>query len=583
MYCSHCGCENPDIAKYCVGCGVLVRDPTIPCGSFLDQGRYEVKKLVKAGGMGAVYLVFDHRLGNQHALKEMIDFSPTPVERNKAVERFKNEAAILAALSHAGIPKVTNYFVEGGHYYMVMDYIEGEDLESILRREGRPGLSEKFVKHVGVEACKVLDYLHHLNPPVLNRDIKPSNIMMQKREKRIFLVDFGIAKTIAPSSYKKTAIGTEGYAPLEQYRGYPEPRSDLYALGATMYHLLTGAEIKPLDFPPIRDINPDISVHMENVLTKALCMYPEGRYADAKEMRQALEAFVKEGMVKSGRVKPSHGQYRDSARLLQDLASPELSGQILDRLVTVTTKKKRTYRKTTMISHVDNMKMVLVEGGEFIMGTPIDDEYGSYASRDEMPVHTIAIPPFFIDAHPVTNRQFSRFVEETGYRTTAELRGDLETWRTFFTYRKDNHPVVYVSWYDAKEYAEWAEKRLPTEAEWEKAARGVDGDAWPWGDQFDSRKLNCFESNIGETVEVMKFPDGASPYGAFDMAGNVREWTTDWYRPYPYNGPYSMGYLKAIRGGSFEDKGIDNRCAKRWENAPAHRDHLKGFRCAVNA
>lgn len=577
MFCSHCGGENPDNAKYCAGCGVILKDPVIPCGSFLDKGRYEVKRLLKAGGMGAVYLAFDNRLGLQHALKEMIDFSPTPQERNKSVERFKNEAALLAALAHPSLPRVSNYFVEGGHYYMVMDYIEGEDLETILKREGRPGLSEKLVKLVGIEICKVLDYLHHYNPPVLNRDIKPSNIMMNMKSKQVYLVDFGIAKTIAPSSYKKTAIGTEGYAPLEQYRGYPEPRSDIFALGATMYRLLTGAEIKPLDFPPIRDIHSDISVQMENILLKALNMYPEGRFADAGEMRQALENVIKTTVKRV----PVYTKYRDPARALRDLASP--TEGILDRLIEVTGHKRRAY-KCSFIRHAkDGMEMAFVEGGNFIMGTPIDDEYASFASRDEMPVHTIAIAPFYMDIHPVTNRQFLRFVEETGYETTADLRGDLETWKTYFTYGKDNHPVVYVSWYDAKEYAAWAGKYLPTEAEWEKASRGIDGSIWPWGDHFDPGMLNCNESGIGSTTEVMQFRDGKSPYGLHDMAGNVREWTSDWYRPYPYEGPYSTGYLKSIRGGSYEDRGIDNRCAKRWENAPSHRDRLKGFRCVKTA
>jgi formylglycine-generating enzyme required for sulfatase activity/predicted Ser/Thr protein kinase len=614
VVCTHCGNQNAGDAKFCPECGVLLKDVSLTAGSHLDADRYEVVRLIKSGGMGAVYLVNDTRLVTQCALKEMIDFSPTPDERKAAVERFQNEVKLLSTLSHSSLPQVTNFFIERGHYYMVMDYIDGSDLDSLIRSEGSPGLSESFARFVGMEICKVLEYLHDQSPPILNRDIKPSNIMISKSGNRVYLVDFGIARSIAPTPYKKTAIGTEGYAPLEQYRGYPEPRSDLYALGATLYQVMTGKEIKALDFPPIRTINPQVSEEMEGVLAKALELYPENRYASARAMRAALSLTGEDRKVSGGARKTSilSREPAFTAPLAGERTSPEqkvaqagdekpaferkaapvpderqrdyAANSILKQIAELTgppkpRMKKRFSTLPVMIEGKDGAPMVLVEAGTFVMGTSINDSCYSKASRDEMPHHNVYVEDFYMDLYPVTNLLFSRFVEATGYKTVAELREELDTWQTFYTEGKESHPVVCINWFDADQYASWAEKRLPRETEWEKAARGTDRRDWPWGGVFNAALLNSAESGRNDTSPVDAFPGGASPYGVLDMAGNVREWTIDWYRPYPYRGPYSSGYLKSIRGSSFADTGEECRCARRWENVPNHRDRLKGFRC----
>ncbi|MDQ7827257.1 MAG: bifunctional serine/threonine-protein kinase/formylglycine-generating enzyme family protein [Candidatus Eremiobacteraeota bacterium] len=632
MNCSHCGSENLEMSKYCAECGILMREANLPAGSLLDHGRYEVQRLLKSGGMGAVYLVVDKRLDTRCALKEMIDFSPTPDERKKAVERFENEVKILSRISHPQIPKVTNYFIEGGHYYMILDYIEGEDLDSILKGEGKPGLPEPFVRFLGKEVLTVLEYLHGRTPPVLNRDIKPSNLMISPDRTKVYLIDFGIAKAIAYSSYKKTAIGTEGYAPLEQYRGYPEPRSDLYALGATMYQLIAGKELKPLDFPPLRTVCPDASPGLEKVLEKALSLMPEGRFAGAAEMKKAIEGTLEEpaqgdegssekaratdkkappptmkGRVIKGPSSrpldfPDEKPEGKRIFVLKDnVATPSRDTRIpaapeggtqesiwftpIEKLIrgpSAGSPRKRSSRHPETVRGRDKVEMVLVPAGDFLMGTHIDDRYATTASRDELPAHIVSIADFYIDRYPVTNRQFALFVEETAYKTTSELRGDIECWQTYYSSETADHPVVLVSWFDAEEYAAWAGKRLPTEAEWEKAARSDDGRIWPWGDDRCEKMANCREEECGGTTSIFRYEKGMSPYGICDMAGNVRQWTNDWYRPYPYHGPYSTGYLKVIRGSSFAERLEDSRCAKRWENAPSHRDILKGFRCAAN-
>jgi formylglycine-generating enzyme required for sulfatase activity len=224
-------------------------------------------------------------------------------------------------------------------------------------------------------------------------------------------------------------------------------------------------------------------------------------------------------------------------------------------------------------------KMIEIPEGEFIMGS---DEYD-----DERPVHKVFIDAFKIDKYPVTNEQFEKFVNATNYVTDAEKRGDETTWRTFYTFKKRNHPVVYVSWNDAQSYAKWAGKRLPTEAEWEKAARGTDGRRYPWGDEFDKNKCNTGESEIDGTTPVGIYPDGKSPYGVMDMAGNVWEWCEDWYDENYYEhsprtnpkGPES-GEFRVLRGGSWYLNQHRARCSSRSSNHPNDYWLNLGFRCA---
>lgn len=164
--------------------------------------------------------------------------------------------------------------------------------------------------------------------------------------------------------------------------------------------------------------------------------------------------------------------------------------------------------------------MVLIPAGGFVMGT--DREM---ANKQDQPRHRVFLPAYKIDKHPVTNAEYARFVAETGHRPPLNWdNGRIPPGKAL-------HPVTMVSWFDAKAYAEWAGKRLPTEAEWEKAARGDDGRRWPWGNHMDPARLNTYYQ-IGDTTPVTRFEQGASPYGVLDMAGNVTEWTASDFLPY---------------------------------------------------
>ncbi|MCD6552686.1 MAG: formylglycine-generating enzyme family protein [Chloroflexi bacterium] len=219
--------------------------------------------------------------------------------------------------------------------------------------------------------------------------------------------------------------------------------------------------------------------------------------------------------------------------------------------------------------------MVLIPAGPFIMGSDSDDP-------DEAPQHEVDLPAFEIDLFEVTNAQFAAFVEATGYQTDAEKGGEAG-WRGFYTEGKDNHPVVKVSWNDAVAYCKWVGKRLPTEAEWEKAARGTDGRIYPWGNEWDPARLNSYQSGYRGTTPVGSFADGVSPYGVFDMAGNVWEWTADWYLPYPgsnYQDPYFGKENKVTRGGGWFEEPPQVRTSNRNCTSPIAANDDLGFRCA---
>jgi serine/threonine-protein kinase len=261
--------------------------------------RYEIVRRVGGGGMGAVYLARDKNLGDQpRAVKEMIQANIDETQHEKAINDFKRESMLLAALEHPSIPTIYDYFYDdgAGRFYLVMKYISGGDLLARLRNAQTGRLDEKTVADWGVQAADVLDYLHRQNPPIIYRDLKPANLMIDGNTGRIMLIDFGIARWVQKEEKGVTAVGTMGYAPPELFSGKVVPASDVYSLGATMFHLLTGADPQdnPLlifDFtkhPRPRQLAPSLSNEMEAILMRAVEYKPEDRFRTAGEMRDAL-------------------------------------------------------------------------------------------------------------------------------------------------------------------------------------------------------------------------------------------------------------------------------------------------------
>lgn len=249
------------------------------------QDRYKIEKMLGEGGMGSVYLASDTRLPRQWALKELIQNTQDEAERALAEQSFVAEAQILSNLNHPSLPRVVDFFQENGRHYLVMDYVEGVTLEHQLEKSP---LSVGEAIRLGVQMCEALEYLHGQTQPVIFRDLKPANIIITKSGKPM-LVDFGIARVFRQGAGTDTrALGTPGYAAPEQYgRGQSDHRTDLYALGATLHHSLSGSDPgeSPFQFASLDRI-PD---ELNRLLLRAVSLKPEDRFQSALDFRQALE------------------------------------------------------------------------------------------------------------------------------------------------------------------------------------------------------------------------------------------------------------------------------------------------------
>jgi len=253
------------------------------------QGRYAIERLLGGGGMGMVYLAHDQRLANRPcAIKEMVDHFIDQAQRIEANEYFAREADTLAQLKHQAIPAITDRFELANRHYLVMEYVEGRNLDEELAARGEP-LPEGLVIDIARQLCDVLAYLHGLAPPIIYRDMKPSNVMIHPKG-RVVLVDFGIAR-LFKAARKGTMIGTLGFAPPEQYQGLVDPRSDIYSLGATLHYVLTGRDpekFPPFSFPPVHELRPAVSSNLAGAIDAALAYEVNGRPGRVQEFRDMM-------------------------------------------------------------------------------------------------------------------------------------------------------------------------------------------------------------------------------------------------------------------------------------------------------
>jgi formylglycine-generating enzyme required for sulfatase activity/tRNA A-37 threonylcarbamoyl transferase component Bud32 len=590
------------------------------------QGRYVIQALLGQGGMGAVYRAHDQTLNRAVAVKERVpDSNASAQGLAQARAQFQREAQVLAALSHPNLPHTYDYFSFGANEYVVMELIEGQSLDQIVQQHGAIG--EGAVRAWAEQVLDALAYIHSRN--IIHRDIKPANIIL-KPDGKVVLVDFGLVKLVDPNNpYTITAMrgmGTPEYAPLEQFSPgmHTDARSDLYSFGATLYHLLSGRApldvprrlLNPAAQPALRAINVNISPQTEWVAQKAMEVYPQNRFQSAAEMRQAMMVAPTIQTPPRPQPQPYVPSAPTATPAVPVVPAPRPQRRVppVQPVAPVPTARagnrgRRAWMAVSVVvmiviagigatiwigrlNFLDLLvpaptlipaEMVSVLAGEFKMGSSDADRY---ASDDEKPQHTVYLDAFWIDKYEVTNALYKKCVDAGKCQSPNPTESYSRRW--YYGISKfDNYPVIYVSWNDAKAYCEWAGKRLPTEAEWEKAARGTDGRIYPWGNAFDKNRLNSSEGGRGDTTPVDSFPSGASPYGALDMAGNVWEWVADWhdsayYTNSPRNNPKgpSSGQYRVLRGGAWNYNQYYVRAAYRIYNIPDLRNNYVGFRCA---
>ncbi|GAC1399721.1 MAG: hypothetical protein NVS4B12_17380 [Ktedonobacteraceae bacterium] len=294
QFCDNCGLANADTARFCQHCAapLLFKRSTgdLPEKTLLGS-RYQLESRIGQGGMGAVYKAADTRFNNRAvAIKEMSRAGLTPSRIQEAEDAFERESRLLADLVHPNLPRIYDYFTEEERSYLVMDFIEGETLEDYLEHKGGGPVTLEQALDWGMQLCNVLSHLHTHQPPIIFRDLKPSNVMISNGH--IYLIDFGIARIFKPGqSHDTVAFGSPGFAAPEQYgKAQSTQRSDIYSLGALLHCVLTGVDPseQPFFFRPAAELNSVVPTELEQLLIRMLDMKVENRPASAKEVEKTL-------------------------------------------------------------------------------------------------------------------------------------------------------------------------------------------------------------------------------------------------------------------------------------------------------
>ena len=556
-------------------------------------GRYQIKGELGKGGIATVYRAIDANFDREVAIKVL---PPQFLHDPTFLARFRREARTIALLEHHAIVPVYDFGQDNGLPFIVMRLMRGGSLAHKLA-QGQGALSLAETARILGWLASGLDEAH--GHGIIHRDIKPRNILFDKQNKQDTprIADFGIAKlTQNTESFRARGgiIGTPQYMSPEQWRGEAlDARRDVYALGVMLFQMLTGQypyssptpaglmfQHLTASIPNIHRIKPDLPSGCQQVICQAMAKEPDKRYSRATGLAADVAQLLKSQT-------PTRAQAQRPNRIASPSRKIEVPNLNLGNLGI----------GSTMISPKDGMVMLYVPAGPFLMGSSDSDPN---AFDWEKPQRMVYLDGYWIDQTPVTNRMFAKFVAETGYQTQAEKDGWSDTWGgSYWTDTqganwqhprgvesnlagKWDHPVVHVSWHDAQAYSQWAGRCLPTEAEWEKAARGTDGRLYPWGNAKPNDKLLNFDRNVSDRTPVSNYPAGASPYGALDMAGNVWEWTGDWY-DWDYYNPQgaTTGRIKVRRGGPwYLNVARPVRAGFRGRQDPRYHDDYSGVRCA---
>lgn len=356
------------------------------------QDRYRIVGVLGSGGFSSVYQARDMRFPNVTklcAIKEMVISAPDPKIRELTIQSFEREASMLAMLDHPAIPAVSDYFTEQDRSYLVLDLIRGKDLDRWLEDQTEL-LDQETALDWALQLCDALGHLHSQQPkPIVFRDMKPSNVMLDQYN-RIRLIDFGIAK-IFEGGNKGTMIGTEGYSPPEQYRGLATPAGDVYALGATLHHLLTRKDPRlepPFTFVerPIRTVNPTVAPAFEAIIMRCLAYDPQERFANALELKEALQLIAGASATREGAtaVAPANAAATSAAPVnLPAAQSPAPAVQSIQPLWVfkcedeIRAKAAVTENRVLISVYDNNLYAINKEDGSFVWKYPTADGVGA--------------------------------------------------------------------------------------------------------------------------------------------------------------------------------------------------------------
>ncbi|PMB45813.1 serine/threonine protein kinase [Fischerella thermalis CCMEE 5201] len=614
--CQNPNCSNPfnaDDNRFCISCGQS------NFGELL-RNRYHVSRLLGEGGFSRTYAAEDiDRLNAPCVIKQFFPQVHGTSERTKAAELFKEEAFRLYELgeNHLQIPRLLAYFEQGTSLYLVQEFIQGNTLFAEVSQQA---FTEEKIRELLTDLLPVLEFIHARN--VIHRDIKPENIIRRQSDGKLVLIDFGGAKQVTQTSLARqaTVLYTLGYAPSEQMAGFACHASDLYALGVTCARLITGClpvrdaygQIHDRLFDPMtckwlwREILAEkgisVSEDLGNILDKLLKHLASERYQSAAEVLKDLnpqKSFFSLPVVSttSPTFTPHQTQLSTTIRQSVTPGFPALEIFEFDTVTVDSTGReiKRDYRTanyyTEDLGHGVTMEMVAIPGGSFLMGA--SEEEGD---ADERPQHRVTVEPFFIGKYPVTQAQWKAVA------ALPKVKQSLNPYPSKF--KGANRPVENVSWHEAVEFCArlWKKTgrhyRLPSEAEWEYAARAGTTTPFHFGETITSELANC---SSGESSEIKsKYRKETTPVGSFgvanafglyDMHGLVWEWCADpWHKNYdgaPTDGTvWEVGgdmHRRVLRGGSWSFSPELCRSASRSWNEADGGLRICGFRVVATS
>ena len=557
--------ENPDGQRYCISCGLEL----VP----LLRNRFRTIELLGQGGFGRTYLAEDiDKLNQRCVVKQLAPDVQGTWAINKAVELFQLEARQLQQLGeHPQIPSLDAYFEDNKYLYLVQQFVDGDNLLTLCQNQGI--WQESQVKQLLLELLPVLKFIHEQK--IIHRDIKPENIMRRRSDSLLVLIDFGVSKQLSGTvmSRQGTRIGSDGYVPIEQMKGGEAyPASDLFSLGATAFHLLTG--LYPFDLWVDQGyswtanwqqhLKSPIEKGLEVILSKLLAKDIQQRYQSADEV---LKDFQRQ---------PTPNFIHTLKRFDFDTVTVEVRGNISSR------QRCQAQFYSENLGSGAILDMVAIPGGSFVMGSPTTE---AGRSNNEGPQRTVNISPFFMGKYPITQEQW----EVVMGNNPSDIKGL-------------KRPVEQVSWNNALEFCQKISQktgkiyRLPSEAEWEYACRAGTTTPFYFGDTITPDLVNYDVNNpYGgapkglyriQTTDVGSF--GPNSFGLYDMHGNVWEWCSDkWHDN--YNGAPTDGSSwetgtdnnRVRRGGSWSDNAVNCRSAHRSWSSAGYRDSRFGFRVAL--